>query len=409
MTSWNDETEWFYFSGGKENVGPFSTKEMAEYHKDGAVDDDTWIWNESMEGWKQLKDYEEFSSYLDGLSYMSSQNEPKAPESKDTVAALPAAPTEEKKKSSKAKARRTSMLRPTQTKSGQAPPPSSQKSDFSKLKELSEKSYYEQAQWFLNAYWNTEPMNFGNNAEAREKVWEYARLIAKLDLKKGKDGNELDEFQAHVFLEKTGRVMTVKKMRAILKEVDVDFNKKVSLTEFFIFHYTLDYHVLVNAVIGGDEETNSKIEAAKQALADAQVQAEQSAQAAQAAEEDAAAGQTAEDAKKKEEEAVSSPQRAAESEAEAIEKEAAARPKDAATAAREAANEQAEKLQKLDRLQRTLQRRQGAQQKQAKTQQTKVMSNLRPRKRLRRLPRRRKQRLSRKKKCAPKQKKNWRR
>ena len=310
MTSWNDETEWFYLGeDGKENVGPFSTKEMAEYHKDGGIDDDTWIWNEGMEGWKQLKDYEEFSSYLDGLSYMSSQNEPKAPESKDTVAALPAAPTEEKKKSSKAKARRTSMLRPTQTKSGQAPPPSSQKSDFSKLKELSEKTYYEQAQWFLNAYWNAEPMNFGNNAEAREKVWEYARLIAKLDLKNGKDGNELDEFQAHVFLEKTGRTMTVKKMRAILKEVDVDFNKKVSLTEFFIFHYTLDYHVLVNAVIGGDEETNSKIEAAKQALADAQIQAEQSAQAAKSAEEDAvAAGQTAEDAKKKEEEAIASAQ-----------------------------------------------------------------------------------------------------
>ena len=63
-----------------------------------------------------------------------------------------------------------------------------------------------------DSYWNAEPMNFGNNAEAREKV-EYARLIAKLDLKNGKDGNELDEFQAHVFLEKTGRVMTVKKMR----------------------------------------------------------------------------------------------------------------------------------------------------------------------------------------------------
>ena len=111
-----------------------------------------------------------------------------------------------------------------------------------------------------------------------------------------------------------------------MKEVDVDFNKKVSLTEFFIFHYTLDYHVLVNAVIGGDDETNSKIEAAKQALADAQIQAEQSAQAAQAAEEDAAAaGQTAEDAKKKEEEAVASAQKAADSEAEAIKKEAAAK------------------------------------------------------------------------------------
>ena len=69
MTSWNDETEWFYLGeDGKENVGPFSTNEMAEYHKDGGIDDDTWIWNEGMEGWKQLKDYEEFSSYLDGLS-----------------------------------------------------------------------------------------------------------------------------------------------------------------------------------------------------------------------------------------------------------------------------------------------------------------------------------------------------
>ena len=43
---------------------------------------------------------------------------------------------------------------------------------------------------------------------------------AKLDKQKGKDGNELDEFQAHVFLEKTGKVMTIKKMRQILKEVE---------------------------------------------------------------------------------------------------------------------------------------------------------------------------------------------
>ena len=100
---------------------------MAEYHKDGAVDDDTWIWNkhgrlEAAEGLRRV------FSYLDGLSYMSSQNEPKAPESKDTVAALPA--TNGGKKSSKAKARRTSMLRPTQTKSGQTPPPSSKKRFF---------------------------------------------------------------------------------------------------------------------------------------------------------------------------------------------------------------------------------------------------------------------------------------
>ena len=171
MTSWNDETEWFYLGeDGKENVGPFSTKRMAEYPQGrGGIDDDTWIWNEGMEGWKQLKDYEEFSSYLDGLSCMSSQSEPKAPESKDTVAALPAAPTEEKEVFQSEGKAHVDVAPNADEVPGQAPPPSSQKSDFSKLKELSEKTYYEQAQWFLNAYWNTEPMNFGNVAEARER------------------------------------------------------------------------------------------------------------------------------------------------------------------------------------------------------------------------------------------------
>ena len=33
----------------------------------------------------------------------------------------------------------------------------------------------------------------------------------------------------------------VKKMREVLREVDVDFNQKVSLTEFLIYQYRIDY------------------------------------------------------------------------------------------------------------------------------------------------------------------------
>ena len=54
MTEWTDETEWFYLGDdGVENVGPFNVTEMAGFHQDGGIDAETWIWNETMEGWSE--------------------------------------------------------------------------------------------------------------------------------------------------------------------------------------------------------------------------------------------------------------------------------------------------------------------------------------------------------------------
>ena len=44
-----------------------------------------------------------------------------------------------------------------------------------------------------------------------------------------------NEFDAHRLIEKCDSALTVQKMRQVLKEIDVDFNKMVSLSEFMIY------------------------------------------------------------------------------------------------------------------------------------------------------------------------------
>lgn len=48
---------------------------------------------------------------------------------------------------------------------------------------------------------------------------------------KGGDG-QLDEHQAHIFLEKKGEAATVVEFREKMKQIDLDFNKRVSVAEY---------------------------------------------------------------------------------------------------------------------------------------------------------------------------------
>jgi len=146
-----------------------------------------------------------------------------------------------------------------------------------KLKALSAKVYKDQAVWFLNAYWD-------DMAEAEaENVWGFCNLMTELDEKNGKEGCEVDEFTAHRFLEKFEESMTVREMREILKEIDLDTNKNVSLAEYLIFKYRLKYGRLVNASQGDNKEevdaAQAKLEAAQAALAAARNSAEQARKA----------------------------------------------------------------------------------------------------------------------------------
>lgn len=74
----------------------------------------------------------------------------------------------------------------------------------------------------------------------------------KLDKANGEAGNELNEFDAHRLIEKCDSALTVQKMREVLKEIDVDFNKMVSLSEFMIYKFGIDWTLLVNAPQGCD-------------------------------------------------------------------------------------------------------------------------------------------------------------
>ena len=92
--------------------------------------------------------------------------------------------------------------------------------EVQKLGAISAKPYKDQAQFFLNAFWvGTEydtadgpGPDFANNEEAAEQVWTYKNAFVDLD-KKDDAGNELDEFQAHIILEKFDSALTVTKMR----------------------------------------------------------------------------------------------------------------------------------------------------------------------------------------------------
>jgi len=169
---------------------------------------------------------------------------------------------------------------------------------FEKLKVLSGKKYAEQAKFFLNAFW-TE--NFADNLDAREQVWKETQGIIKID-PKGKKGHELSEIKAHLFIEKFGGAATWVKFRDVMRKIDKDFNKKMSLTEFFIFHYKLDWKVLVKReqVYGKEaqaalDKANAALEQANEAMLASQKAADESKAAQVAAEEALAAQKAAEE------------------------------------------------------------------------------------------------------------------
>ena len=122
------------------------------------------------------------------------------------------------------------------------------------------RKYADQAIWFLNGFWD----EIQGDAE---KIWGYVELMAELDEAKKADGNELDEFWSHKFLERIGRTMTVIKMREEFRTIDVDFNKKMSMTEFLGYTYKKTIQQIIDAPQGNNQEL---IDAAQQQVDAAQ-------------------------------------------------------------------------------------------------------------------------------------------
>eukprot|EP00743_Colponemidia_sp_Colp-15_P000003 GILK01000004.1.p1 GENE.GILK01000004.1~~GILK01000004.1.p1 ORF type:complete len:347 (-),score=104.49 GILK01000004.1:114-1154(-) len=115
-----------------------------------------------------------------------------------------------------------------------------------KLHEVSERTYMDQAKFFLNAYIKEFLGRF-------DDVLNFVTSFARLD-PRGLEGNELDEFQSHRFLEMQGEAKTVVELRQKLSTIDVDVNNKMALIEFLLFRFNKTIKELI------DLPQNSSIE-----------------------------------------------------------------------------------------------------------------------------------------------------
>jgi hypothetical protein len=381
MSAFAADIEWYYLDADAEQLGPFTLGELGDNYKAEAITDTTFVWHEDIkdEAWASVADVEGLQAELAGGAAAAAEaeaapDEPAAPveakeEAKEAVAAPAALSRTESTEGGAIKAAAQAGAKEKTTKrrasvAGKKAPPSMEKaSNDTLLKLLSQKKYVDQAQWFLNAYWEGAQNEKGNlcfaeNPEERERVWEYFQSCHKYDKKLAEDGNELDEYEAHMFLEKNMGALTVKKLREVLAEMDVDFNQKVSLTEFLIYHYKIDYNYLVNAVMNDEvserliAEAKALVEAAQAALAASQ------AAAAAAAEATAAAQAAADEAAAEAARAAEAEQKAVDAEAQAVADEAAAVAAEAqaaadeaaAVAAREAADAAVVEMEKMEAL-----------------------------------------------------------
>jgi len=125
---------------------------------------------------------------------------------------------------------------------------------------------------FLMVFW-------GNGLEKEaENVWKYVQKFQEIDKRK-KEGNDLDEFEAHKFLESLGETLTVMALREKLRQIDVDNNNRMALTEYLMFKYQKSVEAVVNAPQSDNKEeleaAQTKVDAAQTALIEMQKRLEE--------------------------------------------------------------------------------------------------------------------------------------
>jgi len=117
------------------------------------------------------------------------------------------------------------------------------------------RGYAAQGTFFLNAFWN----------EVRgdaEQIWQWGQKFKELDKAGGSDGNSLDEFWGHKFLEVSGEPLTVIKMREVLREIDINNDKRMCLLEYLLYFYKQTLKELLSR----PQSTNEMLERAQEAL-----------------------------------------------------------------------------------------------------------------------------------------------
>jgi chromosome segregation ATPase len=139
-------------------------------------------------------------------------------------------------------------------------PAQSQAKQLAKFSEVGrKKTYKQQAQFFLNAFWP-------EHKEHAEDCYVYVNKFSELDAKQHEDGVSLDEFESARFLESFGQAMTVLERRAALKEIDVDTDNKMSFLEYAVWKYKAS----IDELMARPQGTNEELEQAQAALTEVQ-------------------------------------------------------------------------------------------------------------------------------------------
>lgn len=148
------------------------------------------------------------------------------------------------------------------------------------FKKFTAKNYAEQGKAFLNAYWN-------EHQKDAESIWTWALKFAELDLDRKADGNDLDEFNAHRFLEGLQETKTVRQMRTEIKDMDIDFNKRLALLEYCLWKFKHSVTDFVKRPQGDNQEELKKAQKLLDEVLAAFREVEKSANIAKAREKEA--------------------------------------------------------------------------------------------------------------------------
>jgi len=121
-----------------------------------------------------------------------------------------------------------------------------------KFKEVTKKAYIDQGKWYLNTFWSE-----GGESQA-EEVWTTVHKFIELDPKK-KSGNELNEVQAHHYLQSLGKTMTALELPNELRRIDVDANGQMALVEYLLFYFKKLVSTCLNNSQGTMDEKENKL------------------------------------------------------------------------------------------------------------------------------------------------------
>jgi len=128
------------------------------------------------------------------------------------------------------------------------------------------KTHTEQAIWWLNGFWR----ELEDEAEA---MWDMVHIMIAIECGKEKrygklkweekEGNDLDQFQSHRFLEKMGCTLTATELTQKVRKLDFDKNKRLALSEYLCDKYNKTVQQVAEAPQGGQAAQDALNRAAK--------------------------------------------------------------------------------------------------------------------------------------------------